>query len=183
MASLITKADVVPGKSTNIMSTQRFAAPFWANIDDIHAHMYVCIHFSGSVQFFDHVLEAEWAVEVLKESGKPVLATVCIGPEGDADSFSPEQCALRLARAGADVVGVNCRFGPQTCLKTVAMMKRALKLAKLDHVYLAVQPYGYHTPDAPINGYSGMKEFPFGENIHHDSNVQCCLLITQGLKL
>eukprot|EP00117_Sycon_ciliatum_P013025 scpid39551/ scgid13859/ Betaine--homocysteine S-methyltransferase 1 len=112
-------------------------------------------------EFFDHVLEAEWAVEVLKESGKPVLATVCIGPEGDADSFSPEQCALRLARAGADVVGVNCRFGPQTCLKTVAMMKRALKLAKLDHVYLAVQPYGYHTPDAPINGYSGMKEFPF----------------------
>lgn len=41
-----------------------------------------------------------WAVEVLKEAGKPVAATLCIGPEGDMNGVSPGQCAVRLAKAG-----------------------------------------------------------------------------------
>ena len=106
--------------------------------------------------------EAEWAVEVLKTSGKPVMATVCIGPDGDDHGVSPQECAIRLAKAGADVVGINCRFGPQECLKTIEMMRKGLRMANFSHIHLATQPFGYHTPDAPANGYHGMREFPFG---------------------
>ena len=41
-----------------------------------------------------------WAVEVLKESGKPVAATVCIGPEGDMHGVTPGECAVKLLKAG-----------------------------------------------------------------------------------
>lgn len=51
-------------------------------------------------QYFEHVEEAVWAVQVLKESGKPVAATLCIGPEGDLNGVSPGECAVRLAKAG-----------------------------------------------------------------------------------
>lgn len=51
-------------------------------------------------QYFEHVEEAEWAVEVLKTTGKPVAATLCIGPEGDLNGVSPGDCAVRLVKAG-----------------------------------------------------------------------------------
>lgn len=41
-----------------------------------------------------------WAVEVLKTTGKPVAATLCIGPEGDLNGVSPGECAVRLVKAG-----------------------------------------------------------------------------------
>lgn len=63
-------------------------------------------------EYFEHAEEAVWAVEVLKESGKPVAATMCIGPEGDMHDVTPGDCAVKLVKAGATIVGVNCRFGP-----------------------------------------------------------------------
>ena len=51
-------------------------------------------------QFFASVEEAEWAVEVMKSTGKPSAITMCIGPDGDRNDVSPGQCAVRLARAG-----------------------------------------------------------------------------------
>lgn len=39
-------------------------------------------------------------MEVLKESGKPVAATMCIGPEGDKCNLTPGQCAVKLVKAG-----------------------------------------------------------------------------------
>lgn len=51
-------------------------------------------------QFFLKVEEAEWAVEVLKSTGKPSVITMCIGPLGDSNNISPGECAVRLARAG-----------------------------------------------------------------------------------
>jgi len=45
----------------------------------------------------------EWAIEVCKETDKPVAATMCIGPEGDLHGVSAAECAVRMARAGADV--------------------------------------------------------------------------------
>lgn len=51
-----------------------------------------------------------WAVEVLKEVGKPVAATMCIGPEGDMHDVTPGDCAVKLVRAGK-----------------VAMMRRAVQ--------------------------------------------------------
>ncbi|XDB54889.1 hypothetical protein AB1E18_008356 [Capra hircus] len=50
-------------------------------------------------EYFEHAVEAVWAVEVLKESGKPVAATVCIGPEGDMHGVTPGECAVKLLKA------------------------------------------------------------------------------------
>lgn len=52
------------------------------------------------LQYFEHVEEAVWAVEMLKETGKPVAATLCIGPQGDMHGVSPQECAVRLVTAG-----------------------------------------------------------------------------------
>lgn len=51
-------------------------------------------------QFFANVEEAEWAVEVMKSTGKPTAVTLCIGPDGDSCDVPPGECAIRLARAG-----------------------------------------------------------------------------------
>lgn len=53
------------------------------------------------LQYFEHVEEAEWAVQVLKATGKPVAASLCIGPMGDMHGVSPGECAVRLVKAGA----------------------------------------------------------------------------------
>lgn len=52
-------------------------------------------------QYFEHVEEAEWAVQVLKATGKPVAASLCIGPDGDMHGVTPGDCAVRLVKAGA----------------------------------------------------------------------------------
>ncbi|KAK5932271.1 hypothetical protein CgunFtcFv8_003990 [Champsocephalus gunnari] len=69
-------------------------------------------------EYFEHVEEAEWAVQMLKASGKPVAACMCIGPDGDMHGVSPGECAVRLVKAGAQIVGINCDFDPETCVKT-----------------------------------------------------------------
>ena len=51
-------------------------------------------------QFFANVEEAEWAVEVMKSTGKPTAVTLCIGPDGDSCDVPAGECAVRLARAG-----------------------------------------------------------------------------------
>lgn len=60
-----------------------------------------CFHPS---QYFEHVEEAEWAVQVLKGTGKAVAASLCIGPEGDLNGVSPGDCAVRLVQAGTTSV-------------------------------------------------------------------------------
>ncbi|XP_056408445.1 betaine--homocysteine S-methyltransferase 1 [Hyla sarda] len=111
-------------------------------------------------EYFEHVEEAVWAVQVLKESGKPVAATLCIGPEGDLNCVSPGECAVRLAKAGASVVGVNCHFDPMTCVETVKLMKEGLAAAKVK-AHLMTQPLAYHTPDCGKQGFIDTPEFPF----------------------
>uniref|UniRef100_A0A8C4RW58 Betaine-homocysteine methyltransferase n=1 Tax=Erpetoichthys calabaricus TaxID=27687 RepID=A0A8C4RW58_ERPCA len=111
-------------------------------------------------EYFEHVEEAQWAVQVLKESGKPVAATLCIGPTGDLNGVSPGDCAVKLGKAGADIVGVNCHFDPMTCLKTVKLMKEGLEAAKMK-VHLMIQPLAYHTPDCGHQGFIDLPEFPF----------------------
>ena len=51
-------------------------------------------------QYYEHVEEAIWAVEILKQSGLPVCASLCINKEGDLHGVSPGDCAVRLAEAG-----------------------------------------------------------------------------------
>lgn len=110
-------------------------------------------------EFFANVEEAEWGVEVMKSTGKPVAITMQIGPQGDMQNVPSGECAVRLARAGADVVGVNCCFDPEKSLQTISLMKEALDKEGLK-TYLMVQPVGYHTPDTEI-GFVDLPETPF----------------------
>merc|ERR1711963_420450 len=63
-------------------------------------------------EYFRNVIEIEWAIEVALEFNLPVAATMCMGPCGDEDGVSVGECAVRMARAGADIVGTNCLFDP-----------------------------------------------------------------------
>ena len=51
-------------------------------------------------QYFEHIEEMEWAIEVCKETSLAVAASMCIGPEGDLHNVSTGQCAVRMAKAG-----------------------------------------------------------------------------------
>uniref|UniRef100_A0A2K5WQP8 Betaine--homocysteine S-methyltransferase n=1 Tax=Macaca fascicularis TaxID=9541 RepID=A0A2K5WQP8_MACFA len=112
-------------------------------------------------EYFEHVEEAVWAVETLIASGKPVAATMCIGPEGDLHGVPPGECAVRLVKAGASIIGVNCHFDPTISLQTVKLMKEGLEAARLK-AHLMSQPLAYHTPDCNKQGFIDLPEFPFG---------------------
>ena len=56
------------------------------------------------MKYFRHVEEIEWAIEVALEFEKPVASTVCISPSADAAGVPPGECAVRMTRAGADIV-------------------------------------------------------------------------------
>jgi len=111
-------------------------------------------------EYFEHIEEMEWAIEVCLASGKTVAASMCIGPEGDLHGVSAEECAVRMAKAGAHVVGVNCHFDPFVSLTAMKLMKAGLDKAGLKP-YLMVQPLAYHTPDASKQGFIDLPEFPF----------------------
>jgi len=111
-------------------------------------------------EYFEHIEEMEWAIEVCKESKLPVAATMCIGAEGDMHGISAGECAVRMAKAGADVVGLNCHYDPFKMLEAIAVMKQALDAAGLKP-YLMTQPLAYHTPDAGKQGFIDLPEFPF----------------------
>ena len=52
------------------------------------------------LQYFEHIEEMEWAINVCKETSLPVAATMCIGPDGDLHGVSTGECAVRMAVAG-----------------------------------------------------------------------------------
>ena len=61
----------------------------------------ICCNFLPLLpQFFEYGEEAEWVVEVMKNTGKPTAITMCIGPVGDSNNVSTGECAVKLARAG-----------------------------------------------------------------------------------
>jgi len=118
-------------------------------------------------ELFMYVEEAEWAIEVMKATGLPVAMCLNICSAGDFEGVSVEECAVRIAKAGADIVGVNCFYDPDVCLKTMRTMKEALEKAGLKR-HLIVQPVGYRTPEcldhnnpASKIGMTGLEEFPF----------------------
>ncbi|GIX73065.1 betaine--homocysteine S-methyltransferase 1 [Caerostris extrusa] len=111
-------------------------------------------------EYFEHIEEMEWAIQVCRETSLPVAATMCIGPEGDLHNISVGDCAVRMAGAGAHVVGLNCHFDPFKMLDAIALMKIALKESGLNP-YLMTQPLAFHTPDASKQGFIDLPEFPF----------------------
>ena len=61
------------------------------------------------------------------------------------------------------LVGVNCHYDPFVSLECLKLMKAGLEKAGLiDKVYLMCQPLAYHTPDAGVQGFIDLPEFPFG---------------------
>ncbi|PIK58108.1 putative betaine--homocysteine S-methyltransferase 1 [Apostichopus japonicus] len=112
-------------------------------------------------EFFGYVEEAEWAIEAMKTMHLPIACSMRVGPAGDLSGVTPQECAIRMAQAGADVVGVNCNYDPFISLETLEMMKIALKEAGSD-VYLMVQPVGWHTQEIRDDerGYTVLPEYP-----------------------
>lgn len=51
-------------------------------------------------QLFWYVEQAEWATEMIKATGKPVVVCLSISLAGDMTGILPEECAVRVARAG-----------------------------------------------------------------------------------
>lgn len=49
---------------------------------------------------FFYVEEAEWALEVMKATGKPIAMCLNICSAGDLEGVSVEECAVRIAKAG-----------------------------------------------------------------------------------
>lgn len=111
-------------------------------------------------EYFEHVEEAEWAIEVCKETSLPVACNLCIGPEGDLHGVSTEECGVRMVKAGADIVGINCHFDPFVTIEAVKLIKKGVEAAGLKAHYMA-QPLAYHTPDASKQGFIDLPEFPF----------------------
>ncbi|XP_068247731.1 betaine--homocysteine S-methyltransferase 1-like [Palaemon carinicauda] len=111
-------------------------------------------------EYFEHVEEMEWAIEVCLRSGLPVVASMCIGPQGDLHGKTAGECGVRMAKAGAHVVGINCHFDPFVTLEGVRKMKAAIDAEGLKVHYIA-QPLAFHTPDAHKQGFIDLPEFPF----------------------
>lgn len=118
-------------------------------------------------EYFQYIEEMEWAIEVLKSSGLPVCATMCIGPEGDLHGVPTAACGVRMAKAGADVVGVNCQFDPDISLASINEIKRGLEAEGIKK-HLMAQPIAFKTPDANKYGFVHLKEGPFGKYINID---------------
>lgn len=55
------------------------------------------------LQFFRHCEELEWVVEEAKKTGMVVAATLTISSMRDDNGVPPGECAVRVAKAGADV--------------------------------------------------------------------------------
>ncbi|KXJ04753.1 S-methylmethionine--homocysteine S-methyltransferase BHMT2, partial [Exaiptasia diaphana] len=109
---------------------------------------------------FNHVEEAVWATEQCKKSGLPVAMCVSISEIGDLDGVLPDECAVRVAKAGADIVGINCFYGPHRSVKILRMMKEGLEKAGIKK-HLMIQPIGYLTPEVK-GGFPWSPEFPLG---------------------
>jgi hypothetical protein len=55
----------------------------------------------------------ELAIEECLKTDLQVAASMCIGPEGDMHNVSAAECAaIRMAKAGDHIAGINCHFNP-----------------------------------------------------------------------
>ena len=125
-------------------------------------------------EYFEHIEEMEWAIEVLKKTGLPVCASMCIGPDGDLHGIPTSTCGVRMAKAGADVVGINCHFDPEISVAAVAEIKKGLQAEGITR-HLMVQPLGYKTPDVNTQGFIDLPEFPFGKYFYESMKAQLCM--------
>eukprot|EP01098_Paradermamoeba_levis_P007638 TRINITY_DN3170_c0_g1_i1.p1 TRINITY_DN3170_c0_g1~~TRINITY_DN3170_c0_g1_i1.p1 ORF type:complete len:382 (-),score=134.88 TRINITY_DN3170_c0_g1_i1:303-1355(-) len=119
----------------------------WAKEEGVHFIIAETIGFLG---------EALLAVEVVKESGLPVVMTMSINVEETTrDGFTVEDAFKQLKAKGADVVGLNCHRGPDTMLPLLERIRKVVDGP------LAALPVPYRTTD---------KEPTFGSL----TDAKCC---------
>jgi betaine-homocysteine S-methyltransferase len=108
---------------------------------------------------FSYLGEALLFVERAKRTGVPVMVTMSFEalPAKAYEGDDPGTCAVRLAEAGADIVGVNCLNAPAQQLPIAAAMVRAVG----DAVPVAAQPVAYATTDERAD-FTAWDEFPPG---------------------
>ena len=90
----------------------------------------------------------------------PIMQPGLFYIDPDASILSPDDVASCFLCVGAHIVGINCHFDPETCVKTVKMMKAGVEKAGLKAHYMS-QPLAYHTPDCNRQGFIDLPEFPF----------------------
>jgi betaine-homocysteine S-methyltransferase len=108
---------------------------------------------------FSYLGEALLFVERAKATGLPVMVTMAFEqlPGRSYEGDTPAECAVRLAEAGADIVGVNCLNGPAQQLPIAVEMVRAVGAS----VPVAAQPVAYATTgEAP--DFTSTDAFPYG---------------------
>lgn len=94
---------------------------------------------------FSYLGEALLALEAIQAAGLTAVTTLTFHQaEETRDGLRPEDACLRLAEAGADVVGINCTRGPRTLLPLVARVRDVLD----GHVAALPVPYRT-TPEQP----------------------------------
>lgn len=113
-------------------------------------------------ELFDNVREVEICAKEMKKLNVPIALSMGLGVMGDVEGVSVEECASRMAKTGADIIGINCTFDCNTCLKVMSRMKAALKDFDAKP-YLICQPNVFLCPEAENNrlGYLSLPEFPF----------------------
>jgi betaine-homocysteine S-methyltransferase len=102
---------------------------------------------------FYHLGEALIALEQLRHTGLPVMATM-LAQSVSRDGFTPVECARRLEDAGADIVGLNCLRNPANTLPWMKEIRNAVSC------HLGCQPAAYRTPDSEPD-FTSLPEFPY----------------------
>lgn len=114
-------------------------------------------------EFFIDVREIEMCAKEMKKLNKPMALSMRIGIHGDLKGVSAGECAVRMAKTGAEIVGINCSFDVDTALKVIQLMKQELEKNDL-HPYLICQPLGFLAPEVSdtIHGRNCLPENPLG---------------------
>ena len=110
---------------------------------------------------FGSGLEAIVACEVIKATGLPAVVTLSTDPvRGTDEGWTPAEACKRLEDAGADVVGLNCGFGPATMYPYLAGIIASVSVP----VAALPVPYRTHHAEAMFQMLSdprlGVRAFP-----------------------
>ena len=108
----------------------------------------------------DYLGEALIALEEIKAADLPAVVTFSSTQDTTIDGVEVDDACAQIARAGADVVGLNCSRGPATMLPLLERVRDAIGDARL-----AAQPVPYHTTEAApvfqqLRGADGSRAFP-----------------------
>ena len=110
------------------------------------------------------------------------IESLYIGPNGDEDGVSLADCGVRMAKAGADLIGLNCLFDPFITLENMKTIKEALDQQNLKP-FLMCQPLGYKTPDAGDFGWIDIPEFPYAVEPRQITRIEAAKYARQAYDL